>query len=192
MDRDRFEAALDKYVDPATGKRRVTSLSKLPVPEEGLSGNMEDQRVAGIFKARMCGSDSCRVSSVAHARPAAAVRSHGTTASRTSAWSSAPHMWWTPHGRSCAAGPFLLRRECLPKVEASACLRMRDSSLRVLARSACGAVRSYDGSEDCLLVQTAKFVFAWELLLHDSAMVTSNMKVTLYGFWCARHYLEPA
>ena len=57
MDRDRFEAALGKYIDPATGKRRVTSLSKLPVPEEGLSGNMEDQRVAGVFKARLCGSE---------------------------------------------------------------------------------------------------------------------------------------
>ena len=56
-------------------------------------------------------------------------------------------------------------------------------------------LRSYDGSKDCLLnhlVQTAKFefVFAWELLPHYSAMVTSNMTVTFYGFWCARHYLE--
>ena len=55
MDRDTFQAALNKHVDPATGRRRVTSLSQLPVPEEGLRGAMDDPRVADILSARMGG-----------------------------------------------------------------------------------------------------------------------------------------
>ena len=53
MGEDAFLAALVKHVDPATGKRRVTSLSKRPVPEEGLSGALDDQRAADILNARM-------------------------------------------------------------------------------------------------------------------------------------------
>lgn len=63
--------------------------------------------------------------------------------------------------------------------------RMRSSSLHQLARSVCATVRGYDGREDCVVVQTAKFVFTWELLMNYSARVTSNRNVTFYSFWCA-------
>ena len=103
-------------MDPATGKRRVTSLSKLRVPEEGLSGDMEDQRAAGIIEARMSGSEQLpRLLSVPHTGPAAAGRSHGRTASRTSARSMAGRLCRAPHGTTCAAGPPLLSRERLLK-----------------------------------------------------------------------------
>lgn len=56
MDRDTFDAALAEHVDPTTGKRHVMSISQLPVPEEGLSGALDDVRAAAILHGRMCGS----------------------------------------------------------------------------------------------------------------------------------------
>ena len=35
------------------------------------------------------------------------------------------------------------------------------------------------------MVQTTNHIFTWELLMQYSARVTSNQKVTFYGFWCA-------
>ena len=55
MDDAAFEPLLAQHVDPSTGKRRVTSLSQLPVPEEGLSGAFDYIRVADIVGACMSG-----------------------------------------------------------------------------------------------------------------------------------------
>jgi len=49
---------------------------------------------------------------------------------------------------------------------------------------ACGVVRNYDGIEDCLLVQTEKYAFTYELLMDYSAKFVHNHRVTFYGFVC--------
>ena len=192
MDRDKFQAALNNHVDPATGKRRVTSLSKLRVPEEGLSGDMEDQRAAGIIEARMSGSEQL---------PRKLSPAHGACSCGAVAWEDCEPHECSVYGRTFVqsatwhnlrCGSALAQERVLGQVEESARLRMRDSSSRVLARRACEEVRGYDGSEDCVLLQTAKFAVVWELLLHYSARLASNMKTTFYGFWCDRHFLEPA
>ena len=156
MDREKFQAALDKHVDPATGKRRVTSLSKLRVPEQGLSGNMEDQRAAGIIEARMSGSEQL---------PRKLSPSHGACSCGAAAWEDCEPRECSVYGRTfvqsatwhnlrCRSA--LAQERVLGQVEESARLRMRAISSRVLARRACKEVRGYDGSEDCLLLQTAR------------------------------------
>ena len=86
----------------------------------------------------------------------------------------------------------LFERACLQLQPISLLLHCFCTSLHVLARSACGEVRGYDGSEDCLLLQTCSYVFTWEFLMRYSAAVTSNEKVTFYGFWYACPYPKPA
>ena len=193
MDRDRFQAALDRHVDPATGKRRVTSLSKLRVPEEGLSGDMEDQRAAGIIEARMSGSEQL---------PRLLSPAHGACSCGAVAWEDCePHecsvygrtfvQSATWHNLRCGSALALERSACSSwgALLASLCVTVAHGCLRAERARKCAATMAARTACCC---RRQKFAVAWELLFHYSARLASSMKTTFYGFWCAGHFLEPA